>query len=84
MESTPISIEIASNDLPPSPSSCPISSLLGKRIVDMTEEELTEHVMKLRTAREVPQAMRALLSGKPKAAKAAKTKAKPDLSVLDL
>lgn len=56
--------------------SCPISDLLGKRVVDMSEQELLEHVNSLRRAREQPQVLRTLLKGKEKApAKPRKSKA---------
>ncbi len=66
----------------PSPDSCPISHLLGKRMSEMTDEELTEATIKLRTARETPAVMRALLAGKPKKAKAKKEVKKPNLADL--
>lgn len=66
---------------PSSPDTCPISELLGKRVTQMTDAELEERVTKLRTAREQPQVLRSLLSGKPRKPKSPAKK--PDLSILD-
>jgi len=67
--------------LPPLPDSCPLSSLLGTRVSGMTDEALEVHVKLLRSARESPQVLRALLAGKTKAVKA---KVKVNLSLLGL
>lgn len=59
---------------PSSPETCPISELLGKRAVQMSDEEVEAHIVKMRTAREQPQVLRALLAGK---VKKTKSPAKP-------
>jgi hypothetical protein len=47
---------------PESPDFCPISSLLGKRIVEMDNQELEEFVKELRVLSESPQTLRTKLS----------------------
>lgn len=69
--------------LPTAPDSCPIAELLGRRVTQMTDEELEVHVTKMRAARESPQIMRSLLAGKTKKVSAGKVKVKPNLSLLD-
>jgi hypothetical protein len=78
MESKPITTDKSDLSLPPLPAHSPESRLVGLRIIEMSEEQLTAHIIKLRAARESPQITRALLSAKPKAVK------KVDLSFLDL
>lgn len=84
MTSNPILNGQSDPSWPTSPDSCPISSLLGARITEMTDEELDLHVAKMRSARESPQVMRSLLAGKPKKEKSVKTAKKIDLSALGL
>ena len=84
MESTPITIEKDDMSLPLLPDLCPISDLItvGKRITQMTDKELEEHVKKVRVACESPQVLRSLLAGKVKKEK--KPVQKPNLSLLGL
>lgn len=49
--------------LPAPPSECPISTLLEKRVVDMSDEELAQYTKEMRTAVESPQSLRKLISG---------------------
>lgn len=66
---------------PPLPDEDPISSLLGTRVSQMTDEQLEEHTKRIRAAREQPQILRSLLAGKVKKTPVSK---KIDLSLLGL
>lgn len=71
-------------DQPVLPAECPISTLLGKRVVDMNDEELDAYTKEMRTAVESPQSLRKLISGGATKSKTKKAAAKPDLSILGL
>lgn len=71
---------------PPLPSEDPLASILemdGPRLSEMTDEQLQQWVMKVRSARESPQITRALLTAKKKGS-SAKAATKPNLDLLGL
>lgn len=72
--------DLVIDGLPTQASNCPISTLLGARVSEMTDEQLANFVTNTRAARETPQVLRTLLKGKLKAVKKIKAAAKPDLS----
>lgn len=79
----PIDFQIPTS--PVLPVDCPISTLLGKRVVDMTDEELEQYTKEMRTAVESPQSLRKLISGgATKSKKKTSTPAKIDLSLLGI
>lgn len=67
-------------DLPVPPDECPISELLDKRVVHMTDDELAKYVRDMRQASESPQSLRRLLTRK--GAKPKKSGPKVDMSLL--
>lgn len=67
---------------PESPDSCPISELIGKRMSEMSDEELEKHLAKLRTAAESPQTLRKNLLRKGAPMKA--NSKRVDLSILGI
>jgi hypothetical protein len=71
-------------DPPLMPDEDPCASIIGKRISQMNDEEVEEHVKKVRAARESPQILRALLAAKKPRAKSSAPAKKPDLSVFGL
>lgn len=62
MESTTSQIESQIPQQPPLPDSCPISTLLSKRVVHMTDAELEAYVKDLRAMAESPQTLKKLAS----------------------
>lgn len=61
MESTTSQTDSQIPTSPPLPDSCPISTLLsGKRVVNMTTEELEAYVKELRQMAESPQTLKKL------------------------
>lgn len=83
MESHPSSIENDCTQPPPLPDSCPVSTLLDVRLTEMSDEELEKWVTELRSVRESPQIMRALLVAGTAKKKSAEKK-KPNLALLGL
>lgn len=71
-------------DTPVLPAECPISTLLEKRVINMTDAELDAYTKEMRTAVESPQSLRKLISGGGAKSKAKKATVKPDLSILGL
>jgi len=66
------------------PDDCPIVELLGKRVSEMTDEELAKYTTEMRTVIESPQSMRKLLSNHAASGTKKKAVAKPDLGLLGL
>ena len=71
-------------ELPPPPHECPISSIIGRRLVDMNDEELNQSVSNTRVLSETPATLRTLLKGKVKQPRQKKMPAKIDLSLLGI
>lgn len=79
-----LDIDFQIPDLPELPDSCPISELIGKRVTQMTDDELERHLMSLRSAVESPQALRKMVSKKGASGGAKKKTAGVNLSILGL
>jgi hypothetical protein len=72
-------------EAPLPPNECPIAELLGKRVVEMNDEELAKYTAEMRTAIESPQSMRKLLANHALVGTKKKTAAKKvDLGILGL
>ena len=71
-------------DAPLPPDECPIAELLGKRVVEMNDEELAKYTAEMRTAIESPQTMRKLLANHASVGSKKKSSApkKVDLGIL--
>jgi hypothetical protein len=69
-------------DSPESAESCPISELLGKRVTQMNDEELAQHIATLRTSVESPQSLRKMIAKRGSKSSGAAKAPKVNLSLL--